>query len=60
MSKVTDKISGLKTYIVCAGAIIASAISWYTGDLCASQAITAIVASVVAMTTRSGIAKSGK
>lgn len=64
MNKLSDKISdfrqwlkGKKTYLICAGAIIAVVIVWGDGDMTHYEAIKAIFEAVVGMTIRAGISK---
>ena len=59
MNKIREFLSGRKTYIVGAGAIIAAVLAWTNGTLDNAQAIEAIVAALVAIFLRAGIAKSG-
>lgn len=57
MNGLRDWLKGKKTYIVAVGAILAVVVGWADGAMELPAAAEKIVAAIIAMTVRAGIAK---
>ena len=57
MQKIKDWLKGKKSYLVAVGAILGVVVAWSAGEMGDLAAIQAVVAAVMAMTLRAGIAK---
>ena len=58
--KVKEWLSGKKTYLICIGTILGAVISWVSGEIELGKMIEIIVAAIIAITLRAGIAKGPK
>lgn len=57
LNKLRENLAGCKTYLVAGSAIIVTVIAWVEGAVEAPEAAKMIVAAVLAMTMRAGVAK---
>ena len=60
MSAIRDSLSGKKTYLVAAVAIIGSVVAWLDGSIDMPTLAQSITAAILAATIRAGITKSGE
>jgi len=58
MQKVKEWLSGKKTYLVCAAAILAAVIAYSQDQVTLIQLIEAVLAAIGGMTLRAGVTKS--
>jgi len=59
MDKIKAFLSGKKTYLVCAAAVLAAVVAYSQDQVTLIQLIEAILAAIGGMTLRAGIEKSG-
>ena len=57
IEKIRNALSGGKTYLVCAGAIITAIVAFVNGTIDVVQLVQAIFTAVAGMTIRAGVGK---
>lgn len=57
VEKVRAWLKGKKTYLICAGAIIALAVAWSEGNVTDFEAISGLIKAIFGMSLRAGVAK---